>query len=100
MTIRIGLPPGARSRLWRHFGQAFLAALCLMLVAFALPRAAQAETQTHGHDAAATEAAAALIWSTVPATSVVRVLVMVWTLIGASPPTRTLPTRIWRDLRR
>lgn len=57
MTIRIGLPPGARSRLWRHFGQAFLAALCLMLVAFALPRAAQAETQTHGHDAAATEAA-------------------------------------------
>jgi hypothetical protein len=28
------------------------------------------------------------------------VLVMVWTEIGASPPTSTLPTRIWRDVRR
>ena len=30
-------------------------------------------------------------------TSVVSVLVMVCTEIGASPPTRTLPTRICRD---
>ena len=28
------------------------------------------------------------------------VLVMVCTVIGASPPTGTLPTMIWRDLRR
>ena len=34
------------------------------------------------------------------ATSVVSVLVIDWTLIGASPPTSTGPTRIWRDLRR
>src|SRR3982751_4568826 len=34
-----------------------------------------------------------------PASSV-GVLVMVWTLIGASPPTGTEPTMIWRDLRR
>ncbi len=38
--------------------------------------------------------------SMVAAMSVVSVLVMVCTLIGASPPTRTLPTLIWRDLRR
>src|SRR3954447_4634249 len=30
----------------------------------------------------------------------VGVLVIVWTLIGASPPTGTEPTIIWRDLRR
>jgi hypothetical protein len=38
--------------------------------------------------------------ATVAATSVVSVLVIVWTEIGASPPTGTLPTMIWRDLRR
>ena len=32
--------------------------------------------------------------------SEVGVLVIDWTEIGASPPTSTLPTRIWRDLRR
>ena len=32
--------------------------------------------------------------------SLVSVLVMVWTVIGASPPTGTLPTMIWRDWRR
>ena len=32
--------------------------------------------------------------------SEVGVLVMVWTLIGASPPTGTEPTMIWRHLRR
>src|SRR3546814_12449307 len=31
---------------------------------------------------------------------VVGVVVIDWTLTGASPPTRTLPTRIWRLLRR
>ncbi|NJM85386.1 MAG: hypothetical protein HC839_04330 [Leptolyngbyaceae cyanobacterium RM2_2_21] len=36
------------------------------------------------------------IWSMVPATSVVSVLVIVCTEIGASPPTSTRPTRIWR----
>ena len=32
--------------------------------------------------------------------SPVMVFVMVWTVMGASPPTGTLPTMIWRDLRR
>ncbi len=40
------------------------------------------------------------IWSMVARASPVTVLVMVWTLIGASPPTGTLPTMICRDLRR
>ncbi len=38
--------------------------------------------------------------SMVAATSVVSVFVIVWTEIGASPPTSTLPTRICRDGRR
>ena len=37
-------------------------------------------------------------WS--PRASAVSVLVIDWTVIGASPPTSTEPTRIWRDLRR
>ena len=37
---------------------------------------------------------------TVAATSEVKVLVMDCTEIGASPPTATLPTCIWRALRR
>ena len=41
-----------------------------------------------------------MIWSSVAATSVVGVLVMVWTEIGAPPPTGTLPTMIRRDTRR
>jgi hypothetical protein len=45
-------------------------------------------------------AAAASICATVAATSVVGVLVIVWTLIGASPPTASEPTLIWRDRRR
>src|SRR3954451_25489676 len=40
------------------------------------------------------------IWSIVALASEVGVLVMVWTLIGASPPTGTEPTMICRDLRR
>src|ERR1051325_10684053 len=40
------------------------------------------------------------IWSTVALTSAVGVLVMVWTVTGAPPPTGTLPTMIRRDLRR
>ena len=40
------------------------------------------------------------IWSIVALASEVGVLVMVWTVTGASPPTGTLPTMIWRDLRR
>ena len=40
------------------------------------------------------------IWSIVAAASAVRVLVIDWTVIGASPPTSTLPTRILRLLRR
>src|SRR5690606_28037599 len=43
---------------------------------------------------------ASRIWRMVPSTSVVRVLVIVCTLIGASPPTATEPTRIFRLLRR
>ena len=40
------------------------------------------------------------IWSIVALASSVGVLVMVWTVIGASPPTGTEPTMICRDLRR
>ena len=40
------------------------------------------------------------IWSIVAAASAVRVLVMDWTVIGASPPTSTDPTRILRLVRR
>ncbi len=40
------------------------------------------------------------IWSIVAPASAVSVLVMVWTVIGASPPTSTEPTRILRDGRR
>ena len=40
------------------------------------------------------------IWSTVARTSSVGVLVIVCTVIGALPPTGTLPTMIWRDGRR
>src|SRR5881394_4625543 len=40
------------------------------------------------------------IWSMVALASSVGVLVMVWTLIGASPPTGTEPIMICRDLRR
>ena len=40
------------------------------------------------------------IWSIVALASDVGVLVIVWTVTGASPPTATLPTMIWRDLRR
>src|SRR5437763_10439733 len=40
------------------------------------------------------------IWSMVDLASSVGVLVMVWTLIGASPPTGTEPIMICRDLRR
>jgi hypothetical protein len=42
----------------------------------------------------------ARIWSRVAAASVVGVLVMDWTEMGASPPTNTDPTRIWREGRR
>jgi hypothetical protein len=44
--------------------------------------------------------AAARTCATVPATSVVRVFVIVWTLIGAPPPTGTFPTMIRREGRR
>ena len=40
------------------------------------------------------------IWSMVAAASAVSVLVIDWTVIGASPPTSTGPTRIWRERRR
>ena len=36
------------------------------------------------------------IWSIVAAASAVGVLVMVCTVTGASPPTGTVPTMIWR----
>ena len=40
------------------------------------------------------------IWSIVASASSVGVLVIVCTVIGASPPTGTLPTMIWREGRR
>ncbi len=54
------------------------------------------ETRTMSQPAASTS----WICLMVAAASAVSVLVMVWTEIGASPPTRTDPTRICRDLRR
>src|SRR3954453_22628493 len=46
------------------------------------------------------EAVSSAICCRVPLMFVVAVVVIDWTLTGASPPTRTLPTRICRDLRR
>jgi hypothetical protein len=40
------------------------------------------------------------IWAIVASASAVSVLVMVWTVIGESPPTGTDPTMMRRDLRR
>ena len=40
------------------------------------------------------------IWLIVALASPVMVLVIDWTVIGASPPTGTLPTWMTRDLRR
>jgi len=40
------------------------------------------------------------VLSIVALASAVTVLVIVWTVTGASPPTATLPTMIWRDGRR
>jgi hypothetical protein len=42
----------------------------------------------------------ARIWAIVAAASEVGVLVIDWTVIGASPPTSTSPTRILRETRR
>jgi hypothetical protein len=56
-----------------------------------------------GHETRTMSAPASSSWricSSVAAASLVRVLVIDWTVIGASPPTSTLPTRILRDWRR
>ena len=56
-----------------------------------------------GHDTRTMSAPASSqrrIWSMVAFASSVGVLVIVWTLTGASPPTGTEPTMICRDLRR
>ena len=56
-----------------------------------------------GHDTRTMSAPAssrARTWPMVASASAVRVLVIDWTLIGASPPTSTLPTRILRLGRR
>src|SRR5690348_3498366 len=56
-----------------------------------------------GHDTrtiSAPASSSAWIWSTVAFTSCVTVLVIDCTVIGALPPTGTLPTWIWRHLRR
>src|SRR5687767_15399579 len=58
---------------------------------------------TSGHDTRTMSAPASSqrrIWSIVALASEVGVLVIVCTVTGASPPTATLPTMIWRDLRR
>src|SRR5262249_29932218 len=46
------------------------------------------------------EAVSSAICCSVVLTSAVSVVVMDWTEIGASPPTATEPTLIWRDVRR
>nr|WP_231565168.1 hypothetical protein [Sphingomonas sp. Ant H11] len=58
---------------------------------------------TSGHDTRMMSTPASSqrrIWSIVALASLVGVLVIVWTVTGASPPTGTLPTMIWRLLRR
>src|SRR5688500_16862655 len=58
---------------------------------------------TSGHDTRTMSAPASSqrrIWSIVAFASEVGVLVIVCTVTGASPPTATLPTMIWRDWRR
>jgi len=58
---------------------------------------------TSGHDTRMMSAPASSqrrIWSIVAFASAVSVLVIVCTVIGASPPTATVPTMICRDLRR
>ena len=67
----------------------------ISLSASALSRSGQ-ETRTISTPASS----ACRIWAMVPATSVVSVLVMVCTEMGASPPTGTRPTWIRRDTRR
>src|ERR1700744_4160960 len=56
-----------------------------------------------GHDTRTISAPASSncrIWPMVALASAVRVLVMDWTVIGASPPTSTEPTGIFRKTRR
>ena len=58
---------------------------------------------TSGHDTRMMSTPASSqrrIWSIVAFASLVGVLVIVWTVTGASPPTGTLPTMIWRLWRR
>ena len=65
-----------------------------MLVCFTICDRAFVESSS-GHETLTMSAPASsrsLICFTVPAISVVRVLVMDWTDIGASPPTKTSPT--------
>src|SRR4051794_26776995 len=62
-----------------------------------------AVSSTVGHETRMMSAPASSqrrIWSIVACASEVGVLVIVWTLIGASPPTGTEPIMICRDLRR
>src|SRR5215210_1345773 len=66
-------------------------------------RFSAAVSEAVGHDTRMMSAPASSqrrIWSMVAAASSVGVLVIVWTLTGASPPTGTEPTMICRDLRR
>ena len=67
-------------------------------ISFSAFELASSGTETRTMSAPAS--AARCTCSMVALTSVVTVLVMVWTEIGASPPTGTFPTMIWRDLRR
>ena len=59
-----------------------------------------ASSGTETRTISAPASAAACTCATVAFTSDVSVLVMVCTLIGAPPPTGTLPTMIWRLSRR
>src|SRR6478736_7459291 len=85
-----------------YFGWKWMSAMTGIWLCFAISGSASASswdgqaTRTMSHPAAVSSA----ICCSVALTSAVSVVVIDWTDTGASPPTATEPTLIWRDLRR
>src|SRR6266545_8405200 len=70
------------------------------LATISLSAAAASWSGTAGRTISQPASLSAEIWLRVARTSRVSVLVMVWTAIGAAPPTTTSPTRTGTDFRR
>ncbi len=88
---------------WKtYFGWKWMSAMTGIWLFFAM----MCSTSASSWDGTATrtisqpEAVSSAICCSVALMLVVGVVHIDWTLTGASPPTRTLPTLIWRDLRR